>query len=103
MKRIERPAALVFFLFGLVLFSGCSKNSDSVAPGGTPAPAVSSVTPSSPAPQTQDAYGQGPQASSGVMMAAASGGVISGTVSIDSSLASKVSPDAVLFISAKPA
>lgn len=101
MKRNERLTALVFFLFGLVLLSGCSKNSNPVAPGGSPAPAVSSsMPPASPVPQAQEPSAQG--ASPGVMMAAA-GGVISGTVSLDSKLASKVSPDAVLFISAKPA
>ncbi|HXN06684.1 MAG TPA: hypothetical protein VN944_06445 [Nitrospiria bacterium] len=102
MIRIEHLTVLAFFLFGSILFSGCSKNADTVAPGGTPAPAVSSAAPASPTPQAQDPYAQG--ASPGVMTAqAASGGVISGTVSLDSKLASKVSPDAVLFISAKPA
>jgi hypothetical protein len=106
MIRNERLTVLALFLFGSVLFSGCSKNADPVAPGGAPAPAVSSSAPSaSPAAQAQDPYAQqGQQASSGVMMAqASSGGVISGSVSLDSKLASKVSPDAVLFISAKPA
>ena len=81
----------------LIALSGCNKND--VPAGSTPA--------APPAPAAQSNYGQ-PSAAAPQMEALASSppaaaGTFSGTISLDSKLTGKVDPNAVLFISAKPA
>lgn len=93
-KRNFGLSTVTLLLTGiLIAFYGCNKND---APVGS--------APATPAPQSN--YGQpssAPQMESSASSPAASSGTFSGTISLDPKLAGKVDPNAVLFISAKPA
>jgi cytochrome c-type biogenesis protein CcmH len=96
LKKRSFEFSTVMLLTGvLIAVSGCNKND---APVGS-APA---------APAAQGNYGQPPAAAPPQMEAstsspAAAAGTFSGTIFLDPKLAGKVDPNAVLFISAKPA
>ncbi|MBI1818870.1 MAG: hypothetical protein HY202_09370 [Nitrospirae bacterium] len=81
---------LICFAGVLTAFSGCNKNDSGASPEKTPS--------LSNAPIPNESY----PAQTGAV-APASSGTISGTISIDPRFANKIDPNAVLFISAKPA
>ncbi|MHB8482911.1 MAG: c-type cytochrome biogenesis protein CcmI/CycH [Nitrospiria bacterium] len=91
-----RLFSLIIVMGTAALYAGCNKNETPVGSS----PAVSSAPAAS---NSQDPYGgqASPQAAGAPFNSAS--GTISGTISIDPKLAGKVDPNAVLFISAKPA
>ncbi len=85
----------VILIGAIALNSGCNKNETPI--GSSPAPIGGGV--SSP----KDPFGQPPAAAQPTATSSDASGTLSGTISIDPKLAGKVDPNAVLFISAKPA
>jgi cytochrome c-type biogenesis protein CcmH len=91
MKTITlKMLSLICFAGVLATFSGCNKNDSGASPEKTPS--------ISNAPTPKESY----PAQTGAV-APASSGTVSGTISIDPRFANKIDPNAVLFISAKPA
>lgn len=95
LKKKRFGFSTVMLLTGVLMaVSGCNKNDSPV--GSAPA-----------APAAQSNYGQpsatAPQMEASTPSPAATAGTFSGAISLDSKLAGKVDPNAVLFISAKPA
>ncbi|MBI1820634.1 MAG: hypothetical protein HYR79_02890 [Nitrospirae bacterium] len=90
-----RLFSLIIIMGTAALYAGCNKNETPIgsSPAGSSAPAASN---------SQDPYGQVSSQAAGAPSNSASG-TISGTISIDPKLAGKVDPNAILFISAKPA
>jgi hypothetical protein len=93
LKPVFPIATLLVALF--LVSGGCNKNdtpAGTAPPQTAPAP-QSGLNPPTPAAPSEMSASQPP----------AAGGTFSGTISIDSKLAGKIDPNAVLFISAKPA
>ena len=86
--------SLMVLIGTLTFYSGCNKNE---TPIGSSAP-----TGGASASNSQDPYTQ-PSATPAMANSSNPSGAISGTITIDPKLAGKVDPNAVLFISAKPA
>jgi cytochrome c-type biogenesis protein CcmH len=93
-KRNSGLLTAILLLMGIsIAVSACNKNDTPV--GSAPV-----------APAAQNNYGQPsatPQMEASASSPAAAAGTFSGTISLDPKLAGKVDPNAVLFISAKPA
>jgi cytochrome c-type biogenesis protein CcmH len=83
----------VLAVLSVAVNGGCSKNDTPVGSG----------PPAAPAPMSQNNYGQSPAVASQAEASANTGGTYFGTINLDPKLAGKIDPNAVLFISAKPA